>query len=105
MHGQRRTYQAGCRCLPCKAANARAEANRRAAHRQGRRPLGSKTSPVEAARLVRVLLRERYTRRQIAQALGLKSGRLRLHPEAITVAKYLRLKRFYRQAMGDDFTI
>lgn len=100
-HGSRGAYQDGCRCVPCRAAEARYRSKLRATHRRGLKPLGSVISAKEAQRKVKALLIERFTRAEIARRLGLKSAKLRLHPDAITVAKAVRINRLHAAVMAE----
>ena len=101
-HGTRKTYQAGCQCTPCRAAEASYRAHIRRLHATKRPPLRSLISPVRARQIIDRLRIEHLKQAQIARALGLKNRSLRLHPDAITVAKYLRLKLFARRLLADD---
>jgi hypothetical protein len=102
-HGQRKTYQAhGCRCTPCRAAEATYRASIRRLHASRRPPLRSLISPVQARQIIDRLKIEHVKQAHLARALGLKNRSLRLHPEAITVAKYLRIKLFARRLLADD---
>lgn len=95
-HGTRKTYQAGCGCDPCRAAEATYRQQLRAAVRAGRRPLGTVLSPVEAQRRIRQLKAEHVTAKQIAAALGLVHHAPRLHPDGITLRKLLKIRRLHR---------
>lgn len=97
IHGTRKQYQAGCRCCPCKAAEARYRASLRLIHARGRIPLGAHVSAAETWRLIEKLLIERFTRAEIARQLGLKRGRLELHTDVVTFRNQLSVRRFYRQ--------
>lgn len=104
-HGTRRDYKAGCRCTPCKAAEARYRANLRWLHRVGKQPLGAKVSAVDTARRIRQLLIERMTKASIAKELGLKRPILELHtgPNArVTLRTALLIKRLHRLKMDPD---
>jgi hypothetical protein len=147
-HGHRATYQAGCRCRLCRAANAAYRPTRLVDARAARahlkalavsavglaqaarlsglhvtvlrririrrvwaiqartearilaippRPaLGARISPVEATRVLRALRRERYTRHQMEQQLGVRAGLGRLPGAAVTLRRTLRLRRQLR---------
>lgn len=103
-HATRAAYRGGCRCCPCRAANALAQAKRRADRRLGRVTLGQRISPALTKRRLRQLEADGITEREMARRLGLKSTRLRLHPDAITVRKHLRIAREHRvlTAEGPD---
>jgi hypothetical protein len=101
-HGTRGTYKAGCRCTPCRAANAAYWSAWRAQRLTGRAPLGSLVSAVEAQRLIRQLLGERFAKTTLARALGQASHLRRLQTaELITLRTALRVRRFYRLAVGE----
>lgn len=93
-HGTRRQYRQGCHCTPCRAANAAYEAKRRHAHRCGLPLLGAIVKPTEARRRIHQLEAEHVP---IAQRLGLKCGRLRLHPDGVTVRRVLQLRWLCRE--------
>jgi len=93
-HGTRRRYRHGCRCTRCRAANADAQAKRRHAHRHGATLLGAVVKATEARRRLQQLQAEQVP---IAQRLGLKCGRLRLHPDGVTVRRLLQLRWLCRE--------
>lgn len=102
-HGLRSTYKAGCVCLPCRAAEATYRAGVRAQHRQGRPPLGSRISAVEARRLIRSLQAEGFTRRQMAQqAYGERSHNVLTVRSAVTVRRLLQIRRLARLKLSED---
>lgn len=101
-HGTRQTYQAGCHCCPCRAANAAYIAQLRRQHATGHTPLGAHVSGVEVRRRIQQLLIERFTRAEIARRLGLKRGRLELHTDRVTLRNVLKVRRLYRLAMGGE---
>lgn len=69
-HGDRRTYQRGCTCPACTAANSAYSRRYRAAQRAGRPVLGARVGSREAVRLVAVLVTEGYRRADLARGLG-----------------------------------
>lgn len=94
-HGRLAGYKAGCKCLPCRCANADYEARRRrqAGTAQGR--------AIEARRRVRQLEREGYTKARIALLCGWTDGRayhVTFRPGQVirrsTLAKIRRVARF-----------
>jgi hypothetical protein len=96
MHGQRRTYQDGCSCTPCRAAEAAYRADLRRRRVLGRTPLGAHISAVEAWRKIRAMKREGYRLAELAAYLGLKSRIPRLQPDRITVRNHVKVRRLYR---------
>jgi hypothetical protein len=59
--------------------------------------LGALVSAVEAQRLVRLILRERYSRSTLAAALGRRGHLAQLaHAQRITLRTFLRVRHFYR---------
>lgn len=58
-------------------------------------------SPAKARARLRELDAEKLTERDIAGRLGLKHPSLRLHPDAITVRKHLRIALEYRRLTGE----
>lgn len=102
-HGTRACYQRmGCRCLPCKAANARYEAARAKDKAAGKQRLGAIISPSEAMKRVKQMKAERISGRAINRQNGLKDHALVLHPSGITVRKLLRIRRIYRLHMTGE---
>lgn len=100
-HGTRKTYRLGCTCTQCRAANAKAQAQRRADRRAGRWTLGLRISPSEALKRIRQLKAERVSQYLMAKQLGLHDTHLRVHPDAITVRKLLKIRKIYRFYMGE----
>ena len=101
-HGTRPTYQAGCRCEPCKQAEAVYRARLRACHRAGRLPLGHYLPATEAACLVQAFLRERFMKGQLAPRLGLERHTLCLAArQMIRLKTLLKLRRGYRILLTD----
>jgi hypothetical protein len=90
-HGVRRTYQHGCHCEVCRAANTAYQASYRAAARAGRRVLGAHVAAADVARAVASLVDEGYTRAQIAVALGCRCRRLQV-PRSAGAAVALRTR-------------
>lgn len=96
-HGIRHAYQQGCRCLLCRAANARYH---RALYRRPRPYVNAK----EAGAIIRKLLTERYTRQQIGQQSGLCAEHLdRLSARSRCRLKtLLQLRRAVRILLAED---
>lgn len=96
-HGTRARYQRGCTCLPCKASEAAYRAKIRQQHREGKPPLGTMMSAVEAWRRIRQLKIEGISRRELSKRLGLHPRTLRVHPEFVRLKTILRIRHIYRQ--------
>jgi hypothetical protein len=101
-HGIRQTYRAGCRCCPCRAANAAYELDRARDHATGRLRLGSVINPAEAVKRIRQMKAEKISGRAVNRLSGLKDHPLVLHPSGITVRKLLRIRRLYRLHMLEN---
>lgn len=101
MHGQRRTYAQGCRCRPCKVSNAAYQQRLVARKRAGRPMPGAKVDAKETWKLIHRLMAERFTKAMIARALGLRGKSLKLHPDRVTVRNALKVRRLFRQRMGE----
>jgi hypothetical protein len=106
-HGTRATYRTGCRCTPCRAANATYWRAWHVAHQTGRPRLGARVSAVEAQRLIRLLLIEwraqHRAKSALSEALGLQRNLPRLREQdRITLRTELRIRQFYRSRMLAD---
>jgi hypothetical protein len=97
-HGTRRRYQRlACRCTPCRAANAAYWSTWHAQRHKGLTPLKACVSAVEAQRLIRLILKERYRLMALAQSLGVHHGLARLRGQRrVTLKTLLKVRRFYR---------
>jgi hypothetical protein len=102
-HGRRRTYQQGCPCPACVAANTAYSRAYRAALRAGRPPLGAHAPTREAVTVVTALLAEGYRRWEIARGLGRRPDRpypeltIGRHGAAVTWRTVYRLKVLRRR--------
>lgn len=101
IHGTRRTYQRdGCRCTPCRAANAAYWRSWHQAKVSGRPLLGARISAVEAHRLIKVIRAEWETREALAKALGRHHDLARLTQQrTISLRMLLKIRRLYRRFM------
>lgn len=99
MHGTRATYQSGCGCLPCKAANSAYVQHLREQARKGIPPLGATTSAIETWRMIRALRVDGVKKQDVAKALGLKRPILEWHHDVIKIRTQLRVRRLYRMLM------
>ena len=102
-HGRRRTYQGGCPCPACRAANTAYSARYRQAQRAGRPVLGARAPAREALKVVKVLLAEGYRRADIARGLGHQPNRpwpelaIGRQGAAVTWRTVYRLRAFLRR--------
>jgi hypothetical protein len=102
-HGQRRSYQCGCQCPACQAANAAYSRAYRAARKAGRPVLGARAPAREALRVVTILLAEGYRRADIARGLGHQPARpwpelaIGRDGAAVTWRTVYRLRAFLRR--------
>lgn len=97
-HGERVTYRRGCRCLPCRSANAAYERKRREARAAGKPLLGSRV-PAHTTHIAMKLLRvEGFTHQTTAALLGWHHAyaRVRQAPR-VTLRTQLRVLRLYRE--------
>lgn len=74
--GSRASYQAGCRCLPCRAASAAYMTRYRGARARGRRLLGQLVDATPTMWRLRRLVRAGLTYADIARRLGLRTAAL-----------------------------
>lgn len=97
-HGTRRGYRAGCRCLPCRSANAVYEARRAAARLAGHPFLGSRVSAARTHILLKVIRTEGISNRRLGRELfGSYRAYKRVHAEAqCELRTALKVQRFYR---------
>lgn len=93
-HGHRTTYQYGCRCTPCRAANASYEAEYRLRKARHEPILGATINASETWRQLRLLTTEYETEAALSRRLGLRSGRLR-YGQRVTVRTARRVQRLY----------
>ena len=97
-HGTRACYRHGCRCLCCRAANARYEQERARDHALGKLRLGSRISATEARRRIRQLKAEGVP---VAAHLGLKRPSVRSHTVRVTVKTLLRIRALCRRYLWE----
>lgn len=96
----RARYTSGCRCLPCKAANAHYISQLRKKKLKGQIVLGAIISAEESKRRLNALHREQFTQKRLAHELGLRSPQVKVHAR-ITVRKHLRIQRVYQAYMSE----
>ena len=101
VHGERRTYLAGCKCTPCRAANSAYEVCRRQQRARGERTLGQRVRATDAWRMIRTLLREQFGKHDLARRIGAPDHGLRLNQQTINVLNMLRVQHFYNQIMAE----
>lgn len=93
-HGTRSCYQRGCRCLPCKAAEAAYRSQLRRQQTRARRPLGALIPASEAWARIRVLTQEGFSQRRMSRELGSAHGHAPVR--AFTPATRIRLLTLLR---------
>lgn len=102
-HGDRRTYRQGCRCVSCRAANAKAEADRVAKHRKGLVLLGARVPAAETWDLIRRRLKPEclpQTYGAVALLLGYGYPMLQFGRALITERTRRRVLRLARQRLA-----
>lgn len=97
MHGERAWYQRGCRCLLCRAANARYEAGRRKARAHGEHLPMEKAPGYVTSRQIQSLRAEGFTWARLSRVLGLHRNTLRKHTTSTmtTQRTVTRIARFW----------
>ena len=99
--GTRAQYQAGCRCAPCRRAEAAYRQRLRGQHVRGQIPLGARVPAAGLWKRVKSLQVEAFTKAEIARRLGLKRPILEWHPVTVTRKTEQRLEQFYQQVMAE----
>lgn len=100
-HGTRRQYQSGCRCLPCRAAEATYRAELRRKQVKGLPILGAYISASEAWARIRVLKQEHFANRQITGRRD--HNRPKLTPEGrVRLVTLIRLRALCQRYLIDD---
>lgn len=100
-HGDRRGYWNGCRCTPCRAANAAYQATYQHRRRHGFPILGALVNAVETWRQLRLLTKEYDTEAALAERLGIRSGRLRYGRRTIRLSTARRIRQQYQRDILD----
>lgn len=99
--GTRVAYRRGCRCMPCRAAEAAYRRDLRLLHARGIHSWGMRLDAAEARQMLRAFRTEGQSRRETARRLGyLNPGPYRLYTQ-ITVRRFLKLRRLYRLTMAE----
>lgn len=96
-HGKRGTYTLGCRCEACVLANKTYMRRYRLNAAKGILPAGRLVSSRPVRLAINALLKEDFTRMQIAERLGYKNGALQFRTPQMrrtTALRVLRLARF-----------
>lgn len=98
VHGLRATYETGCRCTPCRAANARYWTAWRRARLAQRPPLGSRIPAARTHILLRVIRTEGISHRRLGrEVFGSYRQYKRVRTEPVcTLRTALKVQRFYR---------
>lgn len=100
-HGTRSSYQLGCRCLRCRAAEAQYRTLLRRRHVMGQVLAGAYVPAREARALIRRLLPDFLSRANLARALGLRAPMLRLGARWVRRRTYRRLKQVEQRYGGE----
>lgn len=100
-HGRRKDYQAGCRCVRCKGANAAYQQSRRLHQAKGEIPPGAYVSGRQMWRQIDKLQAEGFQLAEIARRLGLKRPCLELHHQTVRQRSVLRMQAFYDALMAE----
>lgn len=99
-HGTRSYYQqAGCRCLPCRAAEAAYRAGLRRRHLKGLPILGELVDAEPSKRMLRVIRGEYFGKHATILAFGYAQPYLQWGRK-IRRSTANRVERFYQQALG-----
>jgi hypothetical protein len=101
IHGLRRSYKRGCRCLRCRAAEATYRADLRRQEAQGRIPMGRRVPGQAVDRHLRSLVSEDFTRQDIARRARLHRTTLWRQHGHVTLRTYLRVSALWRRHCGD----
>src|SRR5581483_11249308 len=102
-HGTRSRYQQlGCRCTPCRAAEASYRAALRLRRAKGLPVLGQSISPSEAWARVRALRQEQFTDRQITGWARAKHGIAFTATSRVRVRTLLRMRSLCRAYLIDE---
>ncbi len=96
----RASYTAGCRCIICKAANARYISDLRKKKLKGTLILGAIISAQESKKRLKALHLEQFTQKRLAHELGLRSPQVKVHA-GITLRKHLRIQRVFQAFMTE----
>lgn len=94
-HGTRTRYQRGCRCLPCRSANATYEAEYRDRKRRGLPLPGALVRAVDTWRYIRVLRREYDTESSLAHRLGYADRHIQIGRVLIRHETAAKIRRIY----------
>jgi hypothetical protein len=103
-HGTRSCYQlTGCRCTPCRSAEARYRLELRRRHVRGLPILGQLVAAEPAKRMLRVIRGEYFGKQNTIRAFqkGRVDRRIRWK-RLIRLATFQRAEGFYQQTLGWD---
>jgi hypothetical protein len=101
IHGLRRSYKRGCRCVRCRAAEASYRAELRRLEATGRIPLGRRVPGQAVDRHLRSLMSERFTRVELARRVRLHPTTLWGHHRSVTVRTFLRVRALWQRHCGE----
>lgn len=96
MHGIRASYKRGCKCLPCRTANADYVRTWRTRKVTGRPIWGQHIPAGDTWRRLRALVTDYGSRAAVSRAYGTANGHIRFGPR-VTLRTYVRVLRLYRQ--------
>lgn len=103
-HGRRSTYLDGCRCLPCRSANASYQAHRRERLARGKPLPGVVIQGHYTAQLVRSLLAEGFSASRVGHLLGMSEATIRRHRSSapVTLRTAARVQSLWRAYQGSE---
>lgn len=97
-HGERRSYQLGCRCVQCRAANASYQQRRYADRKAGRAALGSHVPSARLHIMMKVLRIEQLSNGEVAAILGWGRNYSKFyHRSRVALRTVLKVQRLYRE--------
>ena len=102
-HGTRARYQAGCHCLPCRAANADYFRQWYKAKQTGDTPLGTRIPAARTHILMKVIRTEGIANQEFASYMGWSGNYSRVKKaKRVTLRTALKVARFYRMRVTDS---
>lgn len=101
-HGIRATYERGCRCTPCRAANARYWSHWFHARKSGKPLLGSRVNAARTHILMKVIRTEGISHGALDQDLAWWGHYSRVrNARTVTLRTALKVARYYRLRVAD----
>ena len=101
-HGTRACYRSGCCCLTCRAANATYEQARATYRRTHVLTAQCRVEARPVWEAVRWLVREGYTRSQLAQLLGRRHREFNIGRRTVTARTAATILALYRHHTSGD---